>query len=91
LEKIDQTGSLKAAANLMSISYRKAWGDLSNAEKVFGVPLVIRQRGGSGGGETHLTEEGRYVLAFYKELRETVEKTLNDKFNAMLHKLETNT
>ena len=68
IEGIDQLGSLKAAADKMGISYRKAWGMLKDAEEKLGFCLTDKHRGGQHGGNSVLTEEGKVLIEAYKEL-----------------------
>lgn len=65
---IDQLGSLKAAADKMGISYRKAWGNVKDAEEKLGFSLVEKRRGGRHGGNSVLTPEGKKIVEAYKEL-----------------------
>ncbi len=76
LKAIGETGSLVAAAELLGISYRKAWGDLRKAEKRLDVTLIEKHRGGKVGGETHLTEVGRRWVKAYDEFHTDVEKAV---------------
>jgi len=76
LQAVDQHGSLSGAADAMGMSYRKAWGDLKKAEKGLGVRLVERSRGGSEGGGTTVTEEGRRWIRAYTRYRAEVEKAI---------------
>ncbi len=59
LDAVHRKGSLRAAADWLGISYRKAWGDLRKAERALGIHFLERHRGGISGGESNLTEEGR--------------------------------
>lgn len=68
IDYIDQLGSLKAAADIMEISYRKAWGMLKDAEEKLGFSLVAKQRGGQHGGKSVLTKDGKLLIEAYKEL-----------------------
>ena len=68
LKKIQETGSLKAASKNMKVSYRKAWGDLRDSERLLGYPLVLRQRGGRDGGNSILTEKAIKLLEAYQAL-----------------------
>lgn len=74
LEAIEQAGSLRAACAALEMSYRKAWGDLRKAEQGLGVQLLTKHRGGSGGGETTLTDAGRRWLGAYGRFRAAIEK-----------------
>ena len=69
LKEIDSTGSLKSASDNLKISYRKAWGNIKEAEERLGFKLVIKQRGGKDGGNSQLSLEGKQLLAAYYELR----------------------
>jgi molybdate transport system regulatory protein len=80
LSAIDREGSLRAAADALEISYRKAWGDLRKAERTLGVAFLERHRGGSDGGESRLTPEGRKWLAEYARFRTEVEQKVNKAF-----------
>jgi molybdate transport system regulatory protein len=60
---IDETGSLRAAAEAEGVTYRTAWLRAERANRAWGAALVERMRGGRGGGGARLTPEGRAVLA----------------------------
>jgi len=68
IDYIDQLGSLKAAADKMGISYRKAWGMMREAEEKLGFCLTDKHRGGQHGGNSVLTAEGKILIEAYKEL-----------------------
>jgi molybdate transport system regulatory protein len=68
LQYIKEKGSLKAAAEAMKISYRKAWGDLKKAESLLGYELILRQRGGKSGGQSQLTDKAVKLLEAYDML-----------------------
>jgi molybdate transport system regulatory protein len=80
LEAIEKEGSLRAAVGKLGISYRKAWGDLKKSESALGVSLVEKHRGGSKGGGSGLTEEGRKLLAAYGRFRRDIEKGATKAF-----------
>ena len=65
---IGELGSLKAAADKTGVSYRKAWGNIKEAEEKLGFALVERHRGGQHGGQSFLTEEGKKLIEAYDEL-----------------------
>jgi molybdate transport system regulatory protein len=65
---IGELGSLKAAADKMGVSYRKAWGNVKETEEKLGFVLVERHRGGQHGGQSNLTEEGEKLIDAYDEL-----------------------
>lgn len=70
LHGIDRTGSLRAAAVEMDMSYSKATAILSRAEKALKFPLTEKTIGGKGGGGSQLTPEAREFLKRYEKYRE---------------------
>ncbi|MBI2859967.1 MAG: LysR family transcriptional regulator [Chloroflexi bacterium] len=68
LERIDQTGSIAAAARSMRLAYRNAWLWVEAMNRLAPAPLVEKSAGGSGGGRARLTDEGRKALKEYEEL-----------------------
>lgn len=74
LEKIKETGSIKAAAIQMKISYRHAWEMIKKMNSISEVPLVIKNTGGSSGGGTVVTEEGEELIACYIKLNAAFEE-----------------
>ena len=69
LEKLDQLGSISAAARSMKLTYRNAWLWIDAMNRLAPSPLVEKITGGAGGGHAQLTDEGRQVIAQYRELR----------------------
>ncbi|MBS3764761.1 MAG: LysR family transcriptional regulator [Planctomycetes bacterium] len=80
LREVQKHGSLRAAAEAIGMSYRKAWGDLEKAEEALGVVLVERSRGGASGGGATLTRTGKRWLTAYESFRKTVEETVEEEF-----------
>jgi len=76
LERIDQFGSIAAAARSMKLGYRNAWLWVEAVNRLAPAPLVEKTAGGAGGGYTRLTEEGRRAVAQYRELRAKFEQFL---------------
>jgi len=74
LEKIRETGSIKAAAIEMKISYRHAWEMIKKMNAISDAPLVIKNAGGSSGGGTVVTEEGEKLIACYIKLNVAFEE-----------------
>lgn len=70
LRGIEETGSLRAAALSMEMAYSKAMRLLKNAEAALGFPLTMRTTGGSGGGGSVLTPEGKEWLSRYEAYRD---------------------
>ena len=82
LETIERTGSLSAAAEHLSMSYRALWGRLRTMERRLGMTLVARQAGGPGGGGSQLTDDARQLLARYRRFRRRIDKIVDDRFDA---------
>ena len=76
LERIDELGSIAAAARSMGLGYRNAWLWVEAMNRLAPVPLVQKSTGGASGGHTVLTEEGRKVIAEYRELNARVQGVL---------------
>jgi molybdate transport system regulatory protein len=68
LRGIDDHGSINAAATALGRSYSRAQQRIVELEEAFG-GLVERERGGSGGGGSRLTDEARDLLSRYERLR----------------------
>jgi molybdate transport system regulatory protein len=77
LERIDQLGSISAAARSMKLAYRNAWLWVEAINRLAPKPLVVKSTGGSRGGYARLTEEGRRIIKEYKEKRASVRKVIN--------------
>jgi molybdate transport system regulatory protein len=88
---INELGSLRAAAEARGISYRKAWGDLKETEKLLGFTLIDKHRGGKEGGRTFLTDDGKILIEAYRvfchEFQEKVEEVII-KFKRTLKQLD---
>ena len=74
MEYIEETGSMQEACTKMELSYSKASKMMKKAEKQLGFKLLERRIGGSGGGGSRLTEEGRDLLKKYRELTRRVQE-----------------
>ena len=87
LKSIDAEGSLKAASESLRISYRKAWGDLKKAEDTLSIALVEKQRGGSMGGRTALTDQGKKWVKAYTRFRGDIEKAVEKAYERHIEEL----
>ena len=76
LERIGESGSIRAAAEQMKMSYRHAWSHLARMEKALGKKLVVRHAGGPAGGGSTLTPAGRKLLADYRRFRAKLDACL---------------
>lgn len=70
LERIEKTGSIRAASMQMEMSYTKAWKILNRAEEAMGICLITRTNGGRQGGSSVLTEEGKEAVRCFREMEE---------------------
>jgi molybdate transport system regulatory protein len=66
LENVEKTGSMNQAAKLMKMSYKTMWSKIKNTEKNLNVKIVDADRK-SG---SHLTKEGKELVAKYRQLKE---------------------
>ncbi len=87
LKAIGTEGSLKAASESLRISYRKAWGDLKKAQDALGIALVEKQRGGSMGGRTALTEQGKKWVKAYTRFRGDIKKAVEKAYERHIEEL----
>jgi len=74
LERVDDHGSISAAARSMSMSYRQAWELIDQLNTSFKDPLVSSKAGGKSGGGARLTDFGRRILADLKALQAEAEQ-----------------
>jgi molybdate transport system regulatory protein len=84
LRKIQETGSLNAAAKAISISYQNAWTMIDEMNKIAPNSLVSKQRGGAGGGGAILSDYGKLILKEYSFIENEVLKftrLLNTEIN----------
>jgi molybdate transport system regulatory protein len=86
MHHVDTTGSLRKSCALMGMAYSKAWKIFKIAEKNLGYPLLHGSTGGSGGGNSTITKEGREFLnrydSFLLESSELVKQTFEKHFNS---------
>ena len=67
LEAIDKTGSISAAGRAHAMSYRRAWLLVDELNQLFTAPVVSAHHGGARGGGAALTEQGRRIVALYRD------------------------
>lgn len=74
LDYINNLGSIRAAANELSFSYRTALNYIKRMEASLKVSVIETQKGGSGGGgSSELTEEGMKILRECKKINAIME------------------
>lgn len=82
LKRLDETGSLKGAADEMGMAYTKALKLLKQAENALGFKLTERRTGGAMGGGSRLTPEGREWIGKYERYREACIKANSELYMA---------
>ena len=87
LNLIEEKGSMKAACDELGYTYRRTWGNLMKIEKFFGFPLLEKVRGGSDGGHTVLTEEGKRLVRAFDAFHNTVDEHIRKGFETFLGEL----
>lgn len=76
LERIDASGSIRAAANALGMSYKAAWDAVESINNLAEQQLVERRVGGRNGGGAELTQNGRRLVAVYRRLDKERERVL---------------
>ncbi|MGI6031701.1 MAG: winged helix-turn-helix domain-containing protein [Eubacteriales bacterium] len=89
LKKVEETGSLNQAAKRLNMSYTRAVDIMKRAESSLGFPLLIREKGGAGGGGSVITPEARAYMRkyerFWEETRLAVAQIYRDIFETADH------
>ena len=81
LKLIDETGSIRAAATKMGISYSKGWKMINKMEEEMGFHFLKRCNGGKDGGSSTLTEEGIEFINKYHAMMNDVERMAGNFFD----------
>jgi molybdate transport system regulatory protein len=68
LQAIAETGSIRAAAEELEMSYMRAWTLVRTMNAAFRSPLVEKERGGGAHGGATLTSRGERVLRLYRAM-----------------------
>ncbi len=74
LERIEEAGSIAAAARAMGMSYRRAWLMVAGMNRCFAEAVVETSHGGRRGGGARVTETGRRVVAAYRQLERAADR-----------------
>lgn len=81
LERIDQMGSLRKAAQSMNMSYRAAWGKIKKTEALLGQALV--EKTGHDRSGYSLTPYGRQVLTLFLTVQRHVNQEAASRAQAL--------
>jgi molybdate transport system regulatory protein len=87
LDAIRRTGSIRAAAGELGMSYMRAWTLVRTMNAAFREPLVEKERGGAGQGGAQLTPSGTRVLELYRKMEEKAEKAMAGLWEKMREEL----
>jgi molybdate transport system regulatory protein len=87
LEAIDQTGSISAAGRVHAMSYRRAWLLVDELNQLFAAPLVAAHHGGAKGGGAQLTDEGRRIVALYRDAEAKMRAAAEEQIDAIEREL----
>ena len=77
LQLIEETGSISKAAKAMGMSYKKAWGMVDEMNEKGRNPLVVAQKGGTQGGGTALTPEGKKIVKSYDQILQRINSMID--------------
>jgi molybdate transport system regulatory protein len=68
MELIDETGSIRQAAQRMDMSYRRGWLLVDELNHMFDTAVVETKKGGRSGGGAGLTAFGTALLARFRAM-----------------------
>ncbi len=80
LHRVERTGSLRRAAEEISMSYSQAWNLMKDLEKRLGFDLLKRKVGGEKGGGSEITDEAREIIMKFEIFRERADQNLNSLY-----------
>lgn len=83
LERIRQSGSLRQAALQMKMSYKQAWDMIKHMNEQLGGPVIIARRGGKGGGNTIVTQNGLKVITLFHSCQQQFKEFLQTQHPAL--------
>lgn len=81
LELIEQTGSIKEAAEKVGMNYKKAWSHVKILQENIQDELVIVNKGNQGG--TKLTPKAKELIDAYKLLKDDVNIYAQKRFEEL--------
>jgi molybdate transport system regulatory protein len=87
LRGIQETGTIRSAAESLGLSYRKAWGDIRKAESFVGFSLVEKTRGGKDGGLSRLTLDGVELVEAFDQLHKDFNEAIYRNTKKFFHGL----
>ena len=88
LQKIRTSGSLRAAASEMGISYSKAFRMVENLEASLGVAVLERRRGGMQRSGACLTPFGEAFIPLYDNFQKKCKDLMEEPFEKFSEELQ---
>jgi len=88
LEKIDELGSIRAAALDLKMSYRAVWGKLKATEKRLGFKLIETFPGGGKARGARLTPKARELIDMFQKLHDRGNDQADELFKKIFKELE---
>ncbi len=83
LDAIHRTGSIRAAAEELGMSYMRAWTLVRTMNASFRTPLVEKERGGTDKGGAQLTARGQDVLRLYRKMEDKAGRAVEGVWEEM--------
>ena len=87
LDAIARTGSIRAAASELDMSYMRAWTLVKTMNAAFRSPLVEKERGGAAQGGAQLTASGEKVLQLYRKMVQNAARAAEPMWKKMKEQL----
>lgn len=87
LEAIGRTGSIRAAAEELEMSYMRAWTLVRTMNAAFRTPVVEKIRGGPDRGGARLTARGQRVLELYVRMSRRAERAISTNWEKLKREL----
>jgi molybdate transport system regulatory protein len=88
LRRVAETGSLRAAAKDMKMSYMKAWRLAQAMNDCFAEPLILTERGGRTKGGSTVTATGQQVLEDYLAMEASVQRAAQPSWKKLSRQLK---
>lgn len=88
LQKIEECGSLRAAALALGISYSKAFKMVENLEASLGQDVLVRKRGGVNRIGASITPFGLKFMALYDDFQNQCKALLKEPFDDFMKNLD---
>lgn len=86
LDVIEQTGSIKKAAEILGMNYKKCWNHLKILETNFKDELFETKQGGGEDAGTKLKPKAFELIQNYRKLQQDIEEFANKRFKELFLK-----